>query len=141
MLKNGDGCVTCVHPIMDDTHSSDGDSDGDRQWASLQSRDPCHRCQKRVYPVEKIDVGVLFHRRCFRCRVCGLQLTLKTFHWDQGNDADVYCGVHVPKLGPGTLDQEAVGIKSALNAPRRGTDQCDQVSGFTALMIQVITLR
>ena len=25
-----------------------------------------------------------FHRRCFRCRVCGLQLTLRTFRWDQG---------------------------------------------------------
>ena len=52
---------------------------------SSQPADPCYRCGKRVYPVERVDVGVLFHRRCFRCRVCGLQLTLRTFHWDQGS--------------------------------------------------------
>lgn len=113
---------------MDDRGSSDGDSDGDRYMDRTLPRDPCYRCQKRVYPVEKVDVGVLFHRRCFRCRICGLQLTLRTFHWDQENQVeDVYCNVHVPKL-VGTIDQESLGIKSALKAPKRGTNANEQVS-------------
>lgn len=101
-----------------DQLSSDGDSD---ICADLDrrppSQDPCYRCQKRVYPVERIDVGVLFHRRCFRCRICGLQLTLRTFHFDQENDPDVYCKNHVPKF-VGTIDGEALGVKAALNAPK-----------------------
>lgn len=69
--------------------------------------------------MERVDVGVLFHRRCFRCRICGLQLTLKSFHFDQENDPDVYCGSHVPKL-VGSIDADAMGIRAALNAPKRG---------------------
>lgn len=209
--------------MADDNQSSDCDSDvgdgGDSSghgsgmvtgngfsggmWRpSVQPADPCYRCGKRVYPVERVDVGVLFHRRCFRCRVCGLQLSLRSFHWDQGTpassgnqtgqgskqgqgqadvqgrgtaanvgdfllkhgspphgngllynqnggseigsnvkdvrdhghssrsfSADVYCNVHVPRA-VGRIDGEAVGIKQALAAPRRGADTCDQVSSF-----------
>lgn len=108
---------------MDDRCSSDGDSDCDPQLP----RDPCYRCEKTVYPVEKVDVGVLFHRRCFRCRVCGLQLTLRTFHWDQDRNPDIYCQVHVSKL-VGSIDKDAMGIRSALNAPKMG-NMGGQVSG------------
>ncbi|KAH3889567.1 hypothetical protein DPMN_013626, partial [Dreissena polymorpha] len=55
--------------------------------------------------------------RCFRCRVCGLQLTLRTFHFDQENDPDVYCKNHVPKF-VGTIDDQALGVRMALNAPK-----------------------
>ncbi|XP_071093705.1 hillarin-like isoform X1 [Haliotis cracherodii] len=110
---------------MDDPQSSDGDSDGEHP---RQPQDPCYRCEKRVYPVERVDVGVLFHRRCFRCRVCGLQLTLRTFHWDQENQPDVYCNAHVPKH-VAKIDKDSVGIKSALNAPKRGTNTSDQTRG------------
>lgn len=103
--------------------SSDGDSDiGDDLDRRPPSQDPCYRCKKRVYPVERIDVGVLFHRRCFRCRVCGLQLTLRTFHFDQENDPDVYCKNHVPKF-VGTIDGEALGVKAAINAPKLGNNR------------------
>ena len=37
------------------------------------------RCGKKVYPVEKVDIGVLYHKGCFKCRVCDGQLSLKTF--------------------------------------------------------------
>lgn len=104
---------------MDDIGSSDGDSDCDNFEALSQTKDPCYRCEKRVYPVERVDIGVVFHRRCFRCRVCGIQLTLRTFHWDQENSPDVYCQAHVTKL-VGSIDKDSVGIKSALNAPKRG---------------------
>lgn len=33
----------------------------------------------QVYPVEKVDVGVVYHRSCFKCRVCGRQLTIQSF--------------------------------------------------------------
>ena len=80
-----------------------------------------HHRLKSSYKI--INYKIIVYRRCFRCRVCGLQLTLKSFHFDQENDPDVYCGSHVPRL-VGTVDSEAMGIKAALNAPKRG----DQVS-------------
>jgi len=55
--------ATMLHPVSEEGASSDGDSDAceelDRRPAPT---DPCYRCRKRVYPVERIDVGVLFHR-------------------------------------------------------------------------------
>lgn len=33
----------------------------------------------QVYPVEKVDVGVVYHRSCFKCHVCGRQLTIQSF--------------------------------------------------------------
>ncbi|KAL4224109.1 hypothetical protein ACF0H5_017563 [Mactra antiquata] len=102
----------------EDQVSSDGDSDiCDDLDRRPPPQDPCYRCEKRVYPVERIDVGVLFHRRCFRCRVCGLQLSLRTFHFDQENDPDVYCKNHVPRF-VGTIDGDALGVRTALNAPK-----------------------
>ncbi|OWF35614.1 hillarin-like isoform X1 [Mizuhopecten yessoensis] len=112
---------------MDDRCSSDGDDSECEDLRSLP-RDPCYRCEKRVYPVEKVDVGVLFHRRCFRCRVCGLQMTLKTFHWDQENTPDVYCNVHLTRM-VGSIDKDAMGIQSALKAPKRGINANEQIRG------------
>ncbi|ESO98694.1 hypothetical protein LOTGIDRAFT_78799, partial [Lottia gigantea] len=86
----------------------------------------CYRCKKIVYPVERVNVGNLFHRRCFRCRTCGLQLTLRTFRWDQENHSDIYCHVHAPKH-VGRIDHDSMGIKSALNAPKRGANISGQV--------------
>ncbi|XP_022337039.2 hillarin-like [Crassostrea virginica] len=112
---------------MDDQYSSDSD-EGDGFYSS-QSKDTCYRCQKRVYPVERVDVGVLFHRRCFRCRVCGLQLTLRTFRWQQdGQPADVYCHGHLPKI-VGIINKDAIGIQSALNAPKLGVHLNEQIRG------------
>lgn len=67
-------------------------------------RDPCYRCYRRVLPTDQVNVGVLFHKQCFRCRICGLPLTMQTFHRNDANgstDKDVYCKTHVGKL----LDQ------------------------------------
>lgn len=110
---------------MDEQYSSDSD-EGDGFYSS-QNKDTCYRCQKRVYPVERVDVGVLFHRRCFRCRVCGLQLTLRTFRWQQdGQPSDVYCHGHLPKI-VGLINKDAMGIQSALNAPKLGVHLSEQV--------------
>ena len=67
-------------------------------------KDPCYRCYRRVLPTDQVNVGVLFHKQCFRCRICGLPLTMQTFHRNDANgsaDKDVYCKSHVGKL----LDQ------------------------------------
>lgn len=116
---------------MDEQYSSDSD-EGDGFFSS-QNKDTCYRCQKRVYPVERVDVGVLFHRRCFRCRVCGLQLTLRTFRWQQdGQPSDVYCHGHLPKI-VGLINKDAMGIQSALNAPKLGVHLNEQVCRFLIL--------
>jgi len=31
--------------------------------------DTCHRCRKKVYPLERIDIGDVYHRGCFKCLV------------------------------------------------------------------------
>lgn len=61
--------------------------------------DPCFRCNRRVLPQDKVDVGVLFHKQCFRCRICGLPLTIQTFHRNDANEGDreIYCRTHVGK--------------------------------------------
>ena len=33
-------------------------------------------------------------------------------------DKEVYCSTHVPKIGAGHVDQDAMGIKAALNVPK-----------------------
>lgn len=45
----------------------------------------------------------------------------------QQEDKEVYCSSHVPKPGPGHLDGEAVGIRSALNVPRSAQFVNDQI--------------
>ncbi|CAH1779952.1 unnamed protein product [Owenia fusiformis] len=96
-----------------------------------QRQDKCHRCAKRVYPVEKvcIKLGIVYHRQCFRCKVCGIQLTIKNFQWvdeesssidGDGAQREVFCEGHVPK-NTARFGKDALGIQSALHAPK-GTD-------------------
>lgn len=63
--------------------------------------DPCYRCYRRIWDKEQmINVGVLYHKACFRCRICGLPLTMQTFYRNDANgsqDREVYCKTHVGK--------------------------------------------
>ena len=64
--------------------------------------DPCYRCNRRVVPKDQLKIdNLLFHKQCFRCRICGLPLTHKTFHRNSQNnnknDFDVYCRTHIGK--------------------------------------------
>ncbi|XP_068247630.1 hillarin-like [Palaemon carinicauda] len=43
------------------------------------------------------------------------------------DDKEVYCSSHVPKIGPGHLDGDAVGIRSALNVPKSANFVNDQI--------------
>uniref|UniRef100_T1J1X0 Phosphatidic acid phosphatase type 2/haloperoxidase domain-containing protein n=1 Tax=Strigamia maritima TaxID=126957 RepID=T1J1X0_STRMM len=68
---------------------------------------------------------------CFKCAVCGTKLTLRTYFNNQQviEDREVYCNSHVPKIGAGHLDGQAVGIRSALNVPKTANLVNEQIRG------------
>lgn len=83
----------------------------------------CLRCNKTVYQMDKVGPlkdFTFYHQNCFKCRECGTKLTLKTYFNNQqsSGDQEVYCHRHCPKTGPGKLDNQSVGIRTALNAPK-----------------------
>ncbi|WP_368044916.1 LIM domain-containing protein [Pseudomonas fluorescens] len=62
----------------------------------------CPNCEKTVYPMEKIRFGGhVFHKQCFKCRVCGSTLNLTNA---KAFDGEVYCERHcpVPRSDSGT---------------------------------------
>eukprot|EP00121_Abeoforma_whisleri_P015909 Awhi_evm1s14627 len=77
----------------------------------------CGICAKTVYPTEKIDVGVVFHKACFRCqeKSCNCTLSLQSHQLHEGIP---YCSKHVPKPSS-TAVADSVAMKSALNAPKK----------------------
>uniref|UniRef100_A0A2R5L8Y0 Putative microtubule-associated protein futsch n=1 Tax=Ornithodoros turicata TaxID=34597 RepID=A0A2R5L8Y0_9ACAR len=80
----------------------------------------CIRCCATVYPMELVTPkpGVLLHSGCFKCRECGVKLTLQTYFTNQRDtrDSDVYCRTHQPRLGPGTVDGNALNILTSKNS-------------------------
>ena len=53
-------------------------------------KDDCHRCQKPVYPTDKIGPlkdNCFFHQGCFKCYICGTRLMLKSYC---NNRNDIY---------------------------------------------------
>ena len=90
--------------------------------------DHCIRCDLRVYPTEKVDVGVHLHRNCFRCKECGLMLSLNNFvlaRVEELGEKDVFCKAHAPKPNKNRLDPEAIGIKMAVHS-----QQLNKTSSF-----------
>ncbi|XP_064641410.1 uncharacterized protein LOC135496179 isoform X2 [Lineus longissimus] len=65
---------------------------------SKKTVDPCHRCQGRVYPVDRINIEfrLCYHKECFTCSTCDRKLSLKDFHLSSGKDREIYCFRHVP---------------------------------------------
>ena len=81
----------------------------------------CMRCHAKVYPVEKVGVGVVLHRNCFRCATCGTKLTLASFVLSTSagrRRKDVYCRAHAPKPVSCEMDRQAVGIRNAVDAQK-----------------------
>ncbi|CAJ0959540.1 unnamed protein product, partial [Mesorhabditis belari] len=78
----------------------------------------CHRCQKQVYPTDKVGPlkdSTYFHNGCFKCYICGTRLALKTYCNNRNNIDDkevycsnheVYCSNHVPIASPHDLPVE-----------------------------------
>lgn len=52
----------------------------------------------------------------------------------------VYCSSHVPKSGPGHLDQTSVGIRQALNVPKTNKFVNEQIRG-TLYTVRDMNLR
>lgn len=95
------------------------------QMQTRYPQDKCYKCMKKVYPMEKLGPvrDVVYHKGCFRCKVCQTVLTLKSFYHNQGDtfDLHVYCKSHQPVTldkGP-KLDAESLEIKAALHSPRQ----------------------
>ncbi|KAF2359784.1 Zinc finger LIM-type [Trinorchestia longiramus] len=98
----------------------------------------CQRCGRTVYQVDRIGPlkdFTFYHTNCFKCAECGSKLTLKTYCNNQNDqdDKEVYCSSHVPKIGPGHVDGDAVQIRSALNVPRSSNYTNDQIRGKPSL--------
>ncbi|KAJ8251278.1 hypothetical protein GJAV_G00219610 [Gymnothorax javanicus] len=55
----------------------------------------CARCNKVVYPTEKVNcLDKFWHKACFSCETCKMTLNMKNY---KGFNKRPYCGVHYPK--------------------------------------------
>ncbi|XP_029954009.1 LIM and SH3 domain protein 1-like isoform X3 [Salarias fasciatus] len=56
---------------------------------------PCGRCNKPVYPTEKINcLDKYWHKGCFSCEVCKMALSMSNY---KGFEKKPYCTMHYPK--------------------------------------------
>ncbi|XP_074519638.1 LIM and SH3 domain protein 1-like isoform X2 [Halichoeres trimaculatus] len=56
---------------------------------------PCGRCNKPVYPTEKVNcLDKFWHKGCFSCEVCKMALSMTTY---KGFEKKPYCSMHYPK--------------------------------------------
>ncbi|XP_056152989.1 LIM and SH3 domain protein 1-like [Lampris incognitus] len=56
---------------------------------------PCGRCNKAVYPTEKINcLDKYWHKGCFSCEVCKMALSMNNY---KGFEKKPYCSMHYPK--------------------------------------------
>uniref|UniRef100_A0A1A8KI80 LIM and SH3 domain protein 1 n=1 Tax=Nothobranchius kuhntae TaxID=321403 RepID=A0A1A8KI80_NOTKU len=56
---------------------------------------PCGRCNKPVYPTEKINcLDKYWHKGCFSCEVCKMALSMTNY---KGFEKKPYCSMHYPK--------------------------------------------
>ncbi|ESN95275.1 hypothetical protein HELRODRAFT_179618 [Helobdella robusta] len=61
----------------------------------------CGRCNKVVYPAEELKcLDKTWHKMCFKCTECGMQLTLKNY---KGFNKLPYCNAHSPQLKATTV--------------------------------------
>jgi len=106
----------------------------------------CAICGKSAYPLESINaIEKVYHKSCFKCAVCHLQLTVTTF---KGLEGQVYCTKHVPKA-KATAVVDTVAMKQATSAPKRqaeglgiaqkGTGEKPKVSTDTVAMRQAMS--
>jgi len=83
--------------------------------------DNCQRCEKRVYPAEKVGTtvrGAVFHEQCIKCAECDQYLTVKTFNTNEvdGQDRNVYCVTHKPRKQGSEYGFGGLGIRDAMLA-------------------------
>ncbi|KAJ3377273.1 Echinoderm microtubule-associated protein-like 6, partial [Lobulomyces angularis] len=86
------------------------------------SNQPCGKCNKTVYPVEKQEAGSKsYHKGCFKCSdtSCGIQLTLKTFTIVEDN---LYCQKHKP-VPTATAVADSINSVHVKNVPKKSNDK------------------
>jgi len=104
----------------------------------------CAVCGKTAYPLESVTaIEKTYHKSCFKCAVCRLQLTLTNF---VGDDGKVYCKKHAP-VAKATQVTDTVAIRQATHAPKRvaeglgtaqkGTGEKPRVAGDSMAMQHV----
>lgn len=55
----------------------------------------CAKCDKNVYPAEELKcLDKVWHKACFKCWECGMQLTMKNY---KGYNKLPYCTAHYPQ--------------------------------------------
>ena len=88
---------------------------------AFQRYEFCIRCDKKIYPTEKVDVGVALHKNCFRCAECNVTLTVNSHiiaRPDNARCKGIYCKSHAPKPVRYELDEQAIEIQNAVKAQR-----------------------
>lgn len=109
---------------------NDGDLEATREvrhlfplFTSLSTSAKCCRCKDIVYQYERVGPvhDVVFHKKCFRCFVCGQYLNLKNCWSSQcdAEDQEIYCISHYPRVGTAHVTQDSVGIKQAIAAQNK----------------------
>eukprot|EP00029_Vermamoeba_vermiformis_P003772 TRINITY_DN14305_c0_g1_i1.p2 TRINITY_DN14305_c0_g1~~TRINITY_DN14305_c0_g1_i1.p2 ORF type:complete len:178 (+),score=47.13 TRINITY_DN14305_c0_g1_i1:97-630(+) len=79
------------------------------------SAKPCAKCNKPAYPLEAVKSNDdTYHKLCFKCSGCGIQLNLGTFKKHSG---DIWCPTCTPKEKH-TAVADSVLTKRALSAPK-----------------------
>lgn len=84
--------------------------------------DPCYRCWKTVYPLDKVGPirKVLFHKICFKCFECGTSLSLQNYcqNPDDKMDKAVYCKSHQPIVESSHVTLEDRNLNITMNYPK-----------------------
>ena len=70
--------------------------------ANIDASDKCYFCQKKVYLMERQSAeGVFFHRSCFKCHHCQMQLKVGNYSYSRGTGEEkgrFYCTPHFRQL-------------------------------------------
>jgi len=70
--------------------------------AIIDASDKCYFCQKKVYLMERQSAeGVFFHRSCFKCHHCQMQLKVGNYSYSRGAGDEkgrFYCTPHFRQL-------------------------------------------
>lgn len=109
--------------VLSSSFSSSASSSSDIPVLSYHNVvDPCYRCWKTVYTLDKVGPirKVLYHKQCFRCVSCNTMLTLNTYcqNVNDKSDMQVYCKKHVPSPESPHISLEAKNLDVMMHHPK-----------------------
>ena len=88
----------------------------------ISAVDPCFRCGRQVYALDKVGPirRVLFHKQCFRCIECNSVLNLKNYCQNSNDKSDkqIYCKNHEPAQAKAHVGLDDRNINITLNYPK-----------------------